>query len=303
MSEASPGRSPRTEQRETNPGGSPRTERSDADGIPTKTIDTLIGCWRALSDVCADLTEAEWKRATDLPAWTVQDNVSHIIGTERLLEGLPAAPAHAPELAHVRNPIGDFNENEVEARRDRAGFEVLDEWNDLRRQREQTLMDGDGEYFAQPMTLPTGPGTMADFLAVRILDCWLHEQDIRRALDRPGRLDGDAAEHTIDRLVRTIPMVVAKRAACPEGRAVALHVTGPVERALVCEVRDGRAAFVDDPATEPLCTLTMPTETFVVLATGRRSAAAVADSVTIDASMNEGRDVGGRVIDRFNMMI
>ncbi len=95
------------------------------------------------------------------------------------------------------------------------------------------------------MMTPTGPGTMADFLAIRILDCWLHEQDIRRALGRRGNLDGAAAEHTIDRLIRTLPIVVGKRAACPEGAAVTVRITGPVERIVHCEVHDGRAAIVD----------------------------------------------------------
>ena len=46
--------------------------------------------WQALADVGAGLTEEDWKTPTDLPGWSVQDTLSHVIGTERLLEGLPA---------------------------------------------------------------------------------------------------------------------------------------------------------------------------------------------------------------------
>ena len=53
----------------------------------------------------------------------------------------------------------------------------------------RTLAEADDEYFDQPMQTPTGPGTMTDFLATRILDCWVHEQDMRRALDLPSRLE------------------------------------------------------------------------------------------------------------------
>ena len=153
------------------------------------------------------------------------------------------------------------------------------------------------------MTTPTGPGTMADFLAIRILDCWLHEQDLRRALGRPGNLDGPAAEHTVDRLVRTLPIVVGKRAACPEGAAVTIGITGAVERTVHVEVHDGRAAIVDAPTGPLLATVTMPTEAFVVLATGRAGADEQADGVQVDAATPGGAAVGRAVVERLNMMI
>ena len=49
--------------------------------IPTDTIDKLELCWRSISTLCAAFTDAEWKAATELPGWTVQDNLSHLIGT------------------------------------------------------------------------------------------------------------------------------------------------------------------------------------------------------------------------------
>jgi uncharacterized protein (TIGR03083 family) len=270
--------------------------------IPHDTIATLVSCWRALSDVGATLSEVEWKAPTDLPGWTVQDNLSHIIGTERLLEGLDPAPSAGPAPDHVRNPIGEFNEREVALRRERPGADVLDEWNQLRARRERTLAGGDDQYFDQPMTTPTGPGTMADFLSVRILDCWLHEQDIRRATHRPGNMGGPAAAHTIDRLSRTLPIVVGKRAACPEGRAVTVRITGPVERTIVCEVHGGRAAIVDAPQEEPLATVTLPTEAFVVLATGRPPGDHIG-SVAVEAADAAGAGIGRAVVDQLNMMI
>jgi uncharacterized protein (TIGR03083 family) len=267
---------------------------------PTRIIDSLTSTWRALSDVGAQLTEDQWKAPTDLPMWNVQDTLAHVIGTERFLQGLPPAPPLAGERpAHVHNPIGELNEREVAARRSRPGAEVLAEWDDLRALREQTLADAGPSYFAQPMDSPNGPGTLTDFLAVRILDCWVHEQDIRRAVGIPGNLDGPAAEHTVDRLIRGLPMVVGKRAACPEGAAVAFHITGGVERSLTCEVQGGRAAFVDTPSADPACTITVDTETFVMLATGRRPASELASRIVIDGE----RELGQSVVDGLNVMI
>ena len=51
--------------------------------IPTTTINTLAECFGSLSDLGAMFSEAEWKTSTDLPGWSVQDNLSHLIGIER----------------------------------------------------------------------------------------------------------------------------------------------------------------------------------------------------------------------------
>jgi uncharacterized protein (TIGR03083 family) len=265
--------------------------------IPTTTIDTLQSCFDALSALGAELTEAEWKTATDLPAWTVQDNLSHLVAIERMLQGLPGTAHRTDALGHVRNPIGEANEHEVDSRRSRTGAEVLQEWNEVVALRMATLRGGDDAYFDQPAMTPTGPGTLADFLHIRVLDCWLHEQDMRRAVGKPGHLSGPAAEHTIDRLIRTVPIVVGKRAGTPEGGAVVIDITGGVQRHLVCEVREGRAALVATPTAAPLATITLDTEAFAVLATGRRTAAQVPADISGDTELAE------RVLAQFNMMI
>jgi len=269
-------------------------------GIPTAIVDTLTGVWAELSRLGAPLTEAQWKTPTALPAWNVQDLYSHLIGTECLLEGLPLAPPRDPSVDtdHVRNAIGELNENEVALRKQRPGAEVFAEWEDVRATREATLRAAGPDYFAQPAMMPTGPGTMADFLSLRILDAWIHEQDLRWALGLPTPLDGPAAEHTIGRLVRTIPIVVGKRAAAPEGRAVRIVIAGNVERDLTCEVNGGRAGFVDRPAAPPLATVMFTTEAFVQLANGRRLPDDLT-GVTIDGDAELGRNVATR----FNMMI
>lgn len=267
--------------------------------IPTDTIDKLEAIWRSTSALGADLDEQEWKLPTDLPGWTVQDNLAHMIGTERMLQGLPAAAAATAAGDHVKNPMGQFNEGEVEARRGRRGGEVLAEWDALVDLRLATLRHADEAHFAKDMMTPTGPGTMADFLHIRVLDCWIHEQDMRRAVNRPGHLGGPAAEHTIDRLLRTVPLVVGKRAATPEGGAVVLDITGAVSRHLVCEVTGGRAAIVETATREPLTTIRLDTEAFVMLATGRCSA----ESIEARIELTGDRALGQRVVDNLNMMI
>ena len=267
--------------------------------IPTDTIDKLALCFASLSELGARLGEAEWKTPTDCPGWTVQDNLSHLVGIERILNGLPGTTHQAGPRDYVRNPIGEANENEIDSRRGLPGAEVLAEWNEIAAARLATLRGADDAYFDAPAMTPTGPGTAADFLHIRVLDCWVHEQDMRRAVGRPGHLGGPAAEHTIDRLIRTIPIVVGKRAATPDGQSVVIDITGEVNRHLVCTVSDGRAAMTNVEPEAPLARITMDVETFVVLATGRRTADQMESRITYAGDTAHGR----KVTEAFNMMI
>lgn len=267
--------------------------------IPTDLIDKLEHTWHATSEFCAALTETEWKTPSQLPGWTVQDLLSHMIGTERALEGLGSTAHKAPKVDYVKNPIGAANENEVDARRNQPGADVLKEWNDIVATRLATLRNGDDAYFDEPTMTPTGPGTRADFLHIRILDCWLHDQDMRRVLNRTGNEGGPAAEHTMDRLIRTIPIVVGKRAATPEGKSVAFIVNGAVKRELICTVVDGRAQVAPGTATDALATLTMDSDTFFQLATGR----ATADELRGKWTASGDEQHAYLVASQFNMMI
>jgi len=261
-----------------------------------ETINKLYATWDSITALCATLDEAQWKTMTLCPGWTVQDNVSHLIGIERMLAGLPATEHRAEAAEHVKNPIGEFNEHEVDVRRTLPGAKILEEWRDIVAQRRQFLDGADDDYFRTETMTPTGPGTMADFLHIRVLDCWGHEQDIRWALDKPGHQGGPAAEHTIDRLIRTLPIVVGKRAATPEGRGVVITITGPVERTVPILVTGGRAAIVES-VTDPIASVTMDSMTFVALALGRRSADACTWTSTGDAT------IAGRIASQLNMMI
>jgi hypothetical protein len=90
---------------------------------------------------------------------------------------------------------------------------------------------------------------------------------------------------------------VGKRAATPEGGAVVIDITGGVTRHIVCEVTGGRAGVVASPTAEPLATITLDTEAFLVLATGRRTHEQVEAGVTGDA------ELAARVLGAMNMMI
>jgi uncharacterized protein (TIGR03083 family) len=216
-----------------------------------------------------------------------------------VLQDLPPADVDPGARSYVKNPIGQFNEREVESRRGLSGPEVLAELEDLVALRLATLRSGDDAYFAQERMTPTGPGTMLDFLNIRILDCFVHEQDIRRAVGRPGHLGSAPAGHTIDRLIRTLPIVVGKRAAAPEGSTCLITVSGPTARTIPIRVEGGRAKIIEAVPDDILASVDMDTDTFLVLAVGRQSAAARADRIHLDGN----QVLGQAIVDNINMMI
>lgn len=267
--------------------------------IPHDTISILESLYQTVTDACEGLDEKQWKTPTRCPGWSVQDNLSHLASFERTLQGHSPTGHEAAPGEHVKNAIGAFNENEVDVRRGLPGVEVLREWKEIAAERIATLRGADDAYFDAPAATPTGPGTVADFLHIRVLDIWAHEQDIRAAVGRPGNNASPAAEHTIDRLIRTIPIVVGKRAATPEGASVVVRITGPVHRDIHVTVREGRAVFDDAPPAAPVATVSMDSDTFVALAMGRHGADELAEGIRLEGD----QDLGRRIVDQFNMMI
>jgi uncharacterized protein (TIGR03083 family) len=250
------------------------------------SIDHLELTWRSISDLCDGLSEQEWKRPTGCPGWTVQDNVSHLVDYEAAALGRPA-PDHAPpHVEHTKNALGQSNEIGVDHRRDRTGREVLDELRAVTAERLEQLRGLTREDLAKEVTTPAGPGTVADMLTLRVMDTWSHEQDIRRALDRPGHVAGPAAEEAVSYFCRFLPFVVGKRAGAPDGSSVVVEV-GDLRREVI-EVVDGRARTSDGEPATPTVTLSMPVATFAALVGGRSDAP---DDVTITGDEALGRAV------------
>ena len=267
--------------------------------IPKDTIDKLEETFTSLTQFTSGLTEEQWKLPSQLPGWTVQDNLSHIIGTERVLQGLPETEHRASDLANVKNDIGEQNEHHVDLRRKLTGTEVFAEWKELAALRINTLRSADDAYFAQESFTPTGPGTLADFLHIRVLDTWTHEQDMRRVVHQPGNQSGKSAGHTIDRLIRTIPIVIGKRAGTPEGETVVIEITGAVVRTIVTTITNGRGQLSDIAPPKSLCTITMDSDIFLQLATGRATSQELIGKFSVIGN----KELAAKIVTQFNMMI
>lgn len=251
----------------------------------------------ALDQLCSTLSPAEWDLPTDCPGWTVKDNLSHIVGTEETILGRPAPDHQVDEKPYLRNPIGVNNEISVDLRRPWPPEQVLENFREVAAERMKVLRSMSSDELGGDSWTPIGPGTVRDLIAVRIMDCWVHEQDIRRATRRPGGLDGPVASHAFGRHARALPYVVGKKVGAPDGTTVAFEVEGNPR--VVVAVNGGRAAVVDDPAERPTVTLRMNLDTFNRLSCGRGDVDAVAKGVQVEGD----EDLGRRVIAQHNFMV
>lgn len=250
------------------------------------SIDNLETTWKSIDELCSTFSEREWAQPTGCPGWTVQDNVSHLVDYEARAVGRPG-PDHTPaDLSHTKNAIGESNEVGVDYRRQHAGTAVLDEFRDVTNARLAQLDAMSHDDLAKEIMTPAGPGTIADMLRLRVMDTWSHEQDIRRAVGRPGHMSGPAAGEAVGYLAQFLPLIVGKRAGAPDGAVVAFAV-GHLYRSVI-EVANGRATLTDRDAAEATVSLTMSPSTFAALVGGRSDAP---DDVVIQGDEALGRAI------------
>ena len=197
---------------------------------------------------------------------------------------------------HVKNDFAATNEPFVAVRRARPGPAVRAEFVEVTTTRLAQLDALSEAEWAALGWSPVGEVPRAEFMTVRVFDSWVHEQDVRVALDRPGGSGNVASAISLDRVQGAMPFVVGKRAGCADGTAVRFDVAGPGHdaRAFTIAVEGGRARAVGDEVA-PTVTLSLSSVDFVRLGCGRATAAQVeaAGGVAVEGDALVGRTVLG----------
>src|SRR5450759_162663 len=250
-------------------------------------VEAFVQTTQAVIDLGRGCGAQDLAQPTECPGWTVHDQISHVVGVESWLEGHKDPRVDMPHYEHIRNDLGKKVEYAVEARRGRSGADVVAELEDVLAQRLSTLRNPiltDSSVINGPF----GPDLAATVLMLRTFDVWRHEQDIRRALGRPGDLDSRAASVFVSMVMLQLPKLITKGAGLEPGQAVIIDVTGPtVARQGVRVVADekGRPRGHEMPADLPpdgATTISLSTEAFTRRAAGRRSVSDTAYSVIGD---------------------
>ena len=237
-------------------------------------LEGLCASWDSIAALLADLSEDEWRTATALPGWDVHAVVAHMVGTESMLLGLatPEPDVDLETVEHVRNFVGAMNEPWVRSLRAESGADLLARFCDVTAQRRAALAAISMDEWNAPTQTPAGPDSYGRFMRIRVFDCWMHEQDIRAALDRApsaAQLSGADARQSLDEMAASMSFVVGKKGQAPEGSRVLLKLTGPLSREIRVAV-DGRAALVEDfGGAEPTTVITLDGLQFTRLAGGR----------------------------------
>ncbi len=212
----------------------------------TKIISALKTEWEDIAELCASFSDADWEMPTDCPGWSVKDNLSHILGTEKMLAGDPFPDIDIPDSPHLKNEIAKFNERWIAERRSKTGQEVLDEFKEVTQNRLKSLEAmTDAEWEAETQT-PVGPAPYGRFMQIRILDNWMHEQDMRYGTQKMGNEDDSAAvEITLDEISLALGFVVGKKGGAPDNAKVEFEIKGNKGRTIRIQMMDGRGKNVE----------------------------------------------------------
>ncbi|WP_103501890.1 MULTISPECIES: maleylpyruvate isomerase family mycothiol-dependent enzyme [unclassified Streptomyces] len=263
------------------------------------SIDAWTQSIEAISELVSPLAEGEWNRRTECPGWSVRDVVSHVIGLETEALGDPR-PIHSlpRDLYHVTDETSRYMEVQVDVRRHHTGPEMTGEleYTIIRRCRQ---LRNDKRAPDHTVNSPVfGQMTLEEFLRRRAFDLWVHEQDIRRALDKPGNLDSAGAEIARDTMIEALPHVIAKKAAVPPRSAVVFDIGGPLEFLRTVRVDEvGWGSVSSSPSLGPIATFTTDWETYARMACGRMRRRRAADRLKVEGEP----DVTDRILANFSI--
>jgi uncharacterized protein (TIGR03083 family) len=249
--------------------------------------------WQAVNDfldLLEQVPQEEWAAPTDLAGWDVRACAAHTAHLEGILAGNPEETAEVGEPSHVTGPMGLYTEVGVVNRRDASADALINEIREVVTRRHTALLadpptDGD----ARPEAIfGLVPWSWRTLLRNRPLDVWMHEQDVRRAVARPGNMDSGPARHTAEYLAESLGFVLGKKVGAPAGTSLVLDLAGSAPFAF--EIDDnGRGQRVAPPSS-PTVTLHMDRESFIRLAGGRCDADP--GRVTVDGD----QELGARVL-------
>jgi uncharacterized protein (TIGR03083 family) len=251
-------------------------------------VDALEETWSSIDRTLRPREPEAYDAPTPCPGWSVRDVVSHLLGFELMIRG-ELKPEHhdGPWPSHVRNPIGEINEAIVQPYRSWSGIQVLDLFRTTTNRSLEHLRSLDDEAWEKVGWSPEGERPFHRFQETRVLDSWIHLQDIRDALLEPSDDHGPGEEIVINRFESALPYVLAKKAGAKDGTLVQINLSGRLARSILIGVENGRANALERTSDAPTMELTTPVALFWRRAAGRISAEAFLRASATDVRGDE----------------
>lgn len=250
-------------------------------------IDALDQTWTSIDRTLRPRSPEVYDAPTPCPGWSVRDVLSHLVGFELMSRGAPVPLHEGPWPDYVNNPLGEINEAFVETYRARSGAEVLELFRHTTKQSLDALRALSDAEWAKVGWSPEGERPYHRFQETRVLDSWIHLQDIRDALLEPADDHGPGEEIVVNRVEAALPFVLGKKVGAREGVIVQINLSGRLARTILVGVHDGRASAVESISHAPSLELTMPVSLFWRRAAGRISADALLHASATDVRGDE----------------
>lgn len=193
----------------------------DARPLMSEERDALLGLLRGLA-------RDAWASPTPCPGWSVQDVVAHVLGEDlgllaRARDGHDGVriPAGLPYRAFV-GALNDANQRWVEAARRLSPRQLVDLLSRTGDELAEHLAGVDMK--APASVVWTGPDPVPAWFDVarHYTERWVHQQQVREAVGRPG-LDGD---REVGAVLRTFVWALASVPPAEPGAEVGFSVTG-----------------------------------------------------------------------------
>jgi hypothetical protein len=189
-----------------------------------------------------------------------------------MLQGGPVPTHEGPYPSHVKNPIGE---------------ELLGLFRQTTSASLERLRALSDEEWERVGWSPEGERPYHRFQETRVVDSWIHLQDIRDALLEPADDHGPGEEIVLNRFEAALPYVLGKRAHAPDGTLVRINLSGRLARTVLLGVQDGRASALETSAEQPDLELSTAVALFWRRAAGRISADAFLRASATDVRGDE----------------
>lgn len=250
---------------------------------------------REMLELLGSLSPLDWSRETVCPGWDVHDVVGHVLNDylRRLSgsrDGFPGAVFANDETLPLF--LARTNDEFVRATRQCSPQIMIDLLTYLGPQLDQLWATTDLTTPADLDVSWAGPDTSPAWLDIArdYTEFWVHQQQIRDAVDRPGANHPQLLHPVIDTFMRALPHSLSRHD-CPEGTAVLFVVSGDAGGQWTAEHRGSRWQLSSDAAATPAAQITMNAHDVWRLATrgitvaeARGRAHVQGDSSLIDAA-------------------
>ncbi|MDA8278524.1 MAG: maleylpyruvate isomerase family mycothiol-dependent enzyme [Actinomycetota bacterium] len=259
-------------------------------------VSALSETWNSLLGYSSSIAEEQWGLPSNCPNWSVRDVLAHIIGTELSLLG--EASPDEPDLfgEHVKNDVGKMNERWVTYLRAEPISKLIDRFENVIEMRLKHLNSLDEDGFNAPSWTPLGQGTYRDFMEIRVMDCFVHEQDIRVTTGSEFIYHDRSGAISLDKLTSGLGFVIGKKLKAPDGSQVTFEIALSPNNvsSTTLHVEGGRATVVRDvDHSKDTTIIKMPIDAFVFATAGRTNAFNYLESGEVSF---EGNLILGRLI-------